>query len=132
MMNDIEILMYALGASFPVLSRYMIQMADPGPGHTHSNFSSWARYIPDFFVSSAQQVQSRITRREVVDSQITHHTTTRTIDQLRGEDGTEGRGITVSPCESDGSQTSSEASDLEKAIDGTTIKTPGAAREGWN
>jgi len=49
MMNDIEIFMYALGASFPVLSRYLVQRADPGTGDLHSNFSSWARYIPNFF-----------------------------------------------------------------------------------
>jgi len=70
MMNDIEIFMYALSASFPgsfphphtslaislinstVLSRYLVQRADPGTGDLHSNFSSWARYIPNFFPSA--------------------------------------------------------------------------------
>jgi hypothetical protein len=77
MMTDVEIFMYALGASFPgrssafpfqllptnlsltsstVLSRYLVQRADPGPGaHPHnSNFSSWARYIPNFFPDTNQ------------------------------------------------------------------------------
>lgn len=51
-MTDIEIFMYTLGASFPVLSKYLVQRADPGPSGAHpnnSNFSSWARYIPNFF-----------------------------------------------------------------------------------
>jgi hypothetical protein len=68
-MTDIEIFMYTLGASFPgsslvpdsanitnnpstVLSKYLVQRADPGPSAAHpnnSNFSSWARYIPNFF-----------------------------------------------------------------------------------
>lgn len=29
----------------------MVQRADPGPGQTHENFSSWARYVPNFFLS---------------------------------------------------------------------------------
>jgi hypothetical protein len=39
-----------------VLSRYLVQRADPGPGaHPHnSNFSSWARYIPNFFPDTNQ------------------------------------------------------------------------------
>jgi hypothetical protein len=69
MMTDIEIFMYTLGASLPgssfmppsanitntpsiVLSKYLVQRADPGPSRAHpnnSNFSSWARYIPNFF-----------------------------------------------------------------------------------
>jgi hypothetical protein len=72
MMGTIEILMYALGASFPgtytplpippppsrltkhlVLSRYIVQHTDRGPhDSSHENFSSWARYIPDFFLSN--------------------------------------------------------------------------------
>lgn len=51
MMNDIEILMYALGASFPVLSKYIIQRNDPGLSAQHLNFTSWARHIPDFFTA---------------------------------------------------------------------------------
>jgi hypothetical protein len=35
-----------------VLSRYIVQRADPGTGELHSNFSSWARYIPNFFPDS--------------------------------------------------------------------------------
>ncbi|KAH8784840.1 hypothetical protein F5882DRAFT_124422 [Hyaloscypha sp. PMI_1271] len=56
MMTDVEIFMYAIGASLPVLSRYLVQRADPGPGdHPHnSNFSSWARYIPNFFPDTNQ------------------------------------------------------------------------------
>ncbi|PMD47486.1 hypothetical protein L207DRAFT_576263 [Hyaloscypha variabilis F] len=56
MMTDVEIFMYAVGASLPVLSRYLVQRADPGPGaHPHnSNFSSWARYIPNFFPDTNQ------------------------------------------------------------------------------
>lgn len=53
MMGTIEIFMYALGASFPVLSRYIVKHADRGPhDSSHQNFSSWARYIPDFFLSN--------------------------------------------------------------------------------
>jgi hypothetical protein len=72
MMGTIEIFMYALGASFPgtyihslassplsrltkhlVLSRYIVQHTDRGPhDSSHENFSSWARYIPDFFLSN--------------------------------------------------------------------------------
>jgi hypothetical protein len=68
MMNDIEIFMYAVGASFPgmalrqnsggvfirgltdhlVLSRYLVSRSDPS-GAAHSNFSSFARHVPDFF-----------------------------------------------------------------------------------
>lgn len=49
MMNDIEIFAYTLGSSFPVLSRYIVHKTSPGSQPTHNNFSSWARYIPDFF-----------------------------------------------------------------------------------
>jgi hypothetical protein len=36
-----------------VLSRYIVQHTDRGPhGSSHENFSSWARYIPDFFLSN--------------------------------------------------------------------------------
>ncbi|KAH7313021.1 hypothetical protein BKA65DRAFT_150392 [Rhexocercosporidium sp. MPI-PUGE-AT-0058] len=52
MMNDIEVFAYTLGASFPVLSRYIVAKTDPGEP-THANFSSWARYIPDFFNSTS-------------------------------------------------------------------------------
>ncbi|CZT10298.1 hypothetical protein WAI453_009384 [Rhynchosporium graminicola] len=55
MMNDIETFCYALGASFPVLSRYIVAKTDPGPDPTHANFSSWARYIPDFFRDASLQ-----------------------------------------------------------------------------
>ncbi|KAL2061037.1 hypothetical protein VTL71DRAFT_9089 [Oculimacula yallundae] len=55
MMNDIEVFMYALGASAPVLSRYIVAKTDPGPDPTHANFSSWARYIPDFFRDTSLQ-----------------------------------------------------------------------------
>jgi len=53
MMCDIEILMYTLGASFPILSRYMVEKTEPAGGQSHMNFSSWARYVPNFFPSEA-------------------------------------------------------------------------------
>jgi len=50
MMNDVEILLYALGATFPVLSKYLVQRSNSVPRNDqHANFSSWARYAPDFF-----------------------------------------------------------------------------------
>ncbi|KAJ5052357.1 uncharacterized protein L3040_002108 [Drepanopeziza brunnea f. sp. 'multigermtubi'] len=51
MMNDIEIFAYTLGASFPVLSGYIVTKADR-PNPPCSNFTSWARYVPDLFLSS--------------------------------------------------------------------------------
>lgn len=57
-MNDIEILMYALGASFPVLSKYIVQRVDPGPSAQHLNFTSWARAIPDFFAPQSSHQRS--------------------------------------------------------------------------
>jgi hypothetical protein len=47
-LTDIEIFMYALGASFPVLSRYIVEKTKPASTE-HRNFSSWARYVPSFF-----------------------------------------------------------------------------------
>lgn len=64
MMCDIEILMYALGASFPVLSRYIVQRIDPGPTEQHLNFTSWARQIPDFFTAQ-RTVQTQNARQSV-------------------------------------------------------------------
>ncbi len=78
MMTDIEIFMYALGASFPgssfvlpptnitntpstVLSKYLVQRAGPGPSGPHpnnSNFSSWARHIPNFFPDTNTNLSS--------------------------------------------------------------------------
>lgn len=58
MMNDIEILMYTLGASFPVLSQYIVQRIDPAPNTQHSNFTSWARQIPDFFTHRTDATRS--------------------------------------------------------------------------
>lgn len=79
-MCDIEILMYALGASFPgfyphhtrfseadrkiVLSRYIVQRIDPGPTEQHLNFTSWARQIPDFFTAQ-RTVQTQNARQSV-------------------------------------------------------------------
>jgi len=51
-MNNIEVFMYALGASFPVLSRYIVQRTDRGHDEPHRNFSSWARYVPDFIFTN--------------------------------------------------------------------------------
>ncbi|KAL3420034.1 integral membrane protein [Phlyctema vagabunda] len=52
MLNNIEITMYTLGASFPVLSRYLVARAAPSHNtlrEQNSNFSSWAKRIPDMF-----------------------------------------------------------------------------------
>lgn len=46
-----------------VLSRYMVQKTDPGPGQTHDNFSSWARYVPNFFLSDTLSSQPRTNHR---------------------------------------------------------------------
>ncbi|TVY38055.1 hypothetical protein LSUB1_G005944 [Lachnellula subtilissima] len=54
MMNNIELFMYALGASLPVLSRYLVARAGPETRQTHSNFSSWARNVPNFFSTAAR------------------------------------------------------------------------------
>jgi hypothetical protein len=67
MFNDVEIFMYVVGASLPgkgielfaalqrtnrdvpVLSRHLVSRSDPSR-EPHTNFSSWARHVPDFFV----------------------------------------------------------------------------------
>jgi hypothetical protein len=70
MMNDIEILMYALGSTFPgeysiylgiisndivVFSRYLILRINSVPDEgIHNNFSSFARHIPDFFINDGR------------------------------------------------------------------------------
>jgi len=74
MMNDIEVFAYTLGASFPVLSRYIVAKTDPGPEPTHANFSSWARYIPDFFLSTSRQNSHRTHRGS---HRTSHRNTTR-------------------------------------------------------
>jgi len=51
MLNDIEIFMYAIGASFPVLSRYLVSR-NAGRRVSNENFSSWGRRIPNFFSST--------------------------------------------------------------------------------
>ncbi|KAK2630556.1 hypothetical protein QTJ16_001376 [Diplocarpon rosae] len=58
MLQVIEIFAYALGATFPVLSRYIIAAVDH-PDPTHANFSSWARYVPDFFLTSPRHIALR-------------------------------------------------------------------------
>jgi len=64
MMNDVEILLYALGATFPVLSRYLVQRSNSVPRNDqHANFSSWARYAPNFF--STNDSRNRIAMHEV-------------------------------------------------------------------
>ncbi|KAH9221283.1 hypothetical protein DL95DRAFT_382165 [Leptodontidium sp. 2 PMI_412] len=83
MMNDIEVFAYTLGASFPVLSRYIVAKTDPGPEPTHANFSSWARYIPDFFHSSSHQPKTVTTNGHHIHAphhSRSHHRRTTTLD----------------------------------------------------
>lgn len=65
MMCDIEILMYSLGASFPVLSKYIVQRTDPGPSVQHLNFTSWARHVPDFFTVQASAPSKSVHRSAI-------------------------------------------------------------------
>ncbi|KAE8442073.1 hypothetical protein EG329_003881 [Mollisiaceae sp. DMI_Dod_QoI] len=86
MMSDIEILMYTLGASFPVLSRYMVQRAAPGPGEAHENFSSWARYVPNFFLTDTLASQNRTNHRSAL-SRSRHENTNIDERALKSSDG---------------------------------------------
>ncbi|TVY21676.1 hypothetical protein LARI1_G001122 [Lachnellula arida] len=54
MMNNIELFMYTFGASVPVLSRYLVARAGSETRETHSNFSAWARNIPNFFSTATR------------------------------------------------------------------------------
>ncbi|TAQ89028.1 hypothetical protein B7494_g2610 [Chlorociboria aeruginascens] len=63
MLNDIEIFMYSLGASFPVLSRYLVSRSRSSSQSAHaSNFSAWARHVPDFIFRVTQLSNTRVER----------------------------------------------------------------------
>ncbi|CZR62151.1 uncharacterized protein PAC_12048 [Phialocephala subalpina] len=106
MMSDIEILMYTLGASFPVLSRYMVQKASPGPDQTHENFSSWARYVPNFFASNSNNPSSqhRTNNRTIILTRSRHDNNTTNTDEraLKSPDtnGDMDRDMDVRTCDS--------------------------------
>ncbi|PBP27174.1 plasma membrane protein, partial [Diplocarpon rosae] len=59
MLQVTEIFAYALGATFPVLSRYIIAAVDH-PDPTHANFSSWARDVPDFFLTPPRHIPALV------------------------------------------------------------------------
>ncbi|KAH8802904.1 hypothetical protein F5884DRAFT_803653 [Xylogone sp. PMI_703] len=62
MLNDIEILMYTLGATFPVYSRVIIQKVSASIRHpADQNFSSWARNVPTLFRSFVWKEDSNAT-----------------------------------------------------------------------
>lgn len=62
MTNDIEITMYTLGASFPVLSRYFVSRAAPGASDMNpSAFSSWYRRARSPFNAVLSHTRSKPT-----------------------------------------------------------------------
>ncbi|RFU27184.1 hypothetical protein B7463_g9155, partial [Scytalidium lignicola] len=70
MLNDIEILMYTLGATFPVFSRYIINILPTSARRpTDENFSSWARNIPTLFRSFAMREDGNVTPMEDLPNQ---------------------------------------------------------------
>jgi len=65
MLNDIEILMYALGASFPVLSRWLVAKAGSSGWRSTDTYGSWwKRYLPN--IVSSMAIRTRKSQRSQV------------------------------------------------------------------
>jgi hypothetical protein len=76
MTNDIEITMYTLGASFPVLSRYFVTRAAPSTPHS-SSFSTWYHRARSPFLGFARR-----SRRSIFGSKLVPTTTTSELDSV--------------------------------------------------